>query len=467
MLGLVYFGAQVITDVVRETPFADYARGWSRILFLFLSFVSCYLLTAGKRARIICYALGLVVGSLIFLLTHNPLSAIGWKFGFAGATTTLTLMSFMLVPVLRSPRSLVGPMIMVALGVFSAFMDFRSWGGVLMVSAAFLSVPAILRLFGLRPKRLSYGRMAVVGAVLLATALGALKIYGSAAQSGLLGEKSRQKYESQAALGDLGIVLGGRNESLVTVQAIMDRPLIGHGSWAKDRYYAELRQLMLYKLGFTNRIIEPEDDLIPTHSHLLGAWVEAGVGGALFWFGILAMIAAALRRLYASNDPMRPYLVFLMFLFIWDILFSPFGAQRRLTNGFLLVAMLYALRASTMDVRRRVASAGPVPVHESWAASIMRPVDPRAALGLSEPAGSPWQGPADAISNAPVDEAPWSETDGLEHDGPASAFDQDEGDDQGRDDADAQDQVRAAGADAGAGGETIRAGFRRLRQRHR
>ena len=193
MVGLIYFGAQVITDIIRETPFGDYARGWSRILFFFMSFVSCYLLTAGKRDRILCYAGGLVVGSTIYLLTHNPLEHIGWKFGFAGSTTTLMLMGFMLVPVLSSPRSLVGPMLMAALGIFSAFMDFRSWGGVLMVSAAFLSVPAILRLFGLRPKPLSYGRMLIVGLLLLGTAVAALKGYGWAAESGL----SRREIQGQ------------------------------------------------------------------------------------------------------------------------------------------------------------------------------------------------------------------------------------------------------------------------------
>ncbi|MGI9450284.1 MAG: O-antigen ligase family protein, partial [Geminicoccaceae bacterium] len=471
---------------------------------------------------------GLVVGSTIHLLVHNPWSAIGWKFGFAGPTTTLLLMCFTLVPVLRSPSSLVGPMIMVALGAFSAFMDFRSWGGVLMLSAAFLSVPAVLRLFGLRPKPLSYGRMFIVGCLLLATGYGALKVYGSAAQSGLLGERSKDKYETQSALGDIGILLGGRSESLVTVQAIMDSPLIGHGSWAKDRYYAELKQLMLYKLGFTNRFIPPENDLIPTHSHLLGAWVEAGLGGVLFWFGILMMIMASLRRLYASDDPIRPYLAFLMFLFIWDILFSPFGAQRRLTNGFLLVAMLYVLQASALGWRRRVAEAAPEPVYESWAAAAMRPHDHWAAFGLSDPRPSRWQEQSSEPSEPVSSDDPETDDDGsetpespiapdpitsdiddpdidegapdsgddapdLDDDAPESPeLDTDKGEGGGIDeqldladpdpaDDGPKDEVEEVKeeegesevlrgrrpTDLGAGGETIRAGFRRLRQRNR
>ncbi|MDH3662340.1 MAG: hypothetical protein OEU92_20315, partial [Alphaproteobacteria bacterium] len=323
-----------------------------------------------------------------------------------------------------------------------------------MLSAAFISIPALLRLVGLRPKPLSYGRMLVIGAMLFVTSFGALKLYGYAAESGMLGEKSRQKYETQSALGDLGILLGGRSESLVTVQAIQDSPLIGHGSWAKDRYYAELRQLMLYRLGFVNRFIEPENDLIPTHSHLLGSWVEAGVGGALFWIGILGLVIAALRRLYASDDPLRPYLVFLMFLFIWDILFSPFGAQRRLTNGFLMVAALFALKACAMNWRQRGSRAAPT--FAPAGPAVLQPVGAAIRPGFAEPSVPPWMAPAplhpslrvDLEDRTPKETEDRQAATSPEREPPAS----DDGDD------------RPDIPDIGAGGETIRAGFRRLRQ---
>ncbi len=466
LMGLVYLGAQIVTDVIRETPFGDYARGWSRILFFMISFVSAYLLIGNDRTRLLCFACGLVAGSILFLLINNPPSDIGWKFGFAGPSTTLMLIGFSLVPVLRSPRSLVGPMLMAALGVFSAFMDFRSWGGVLMVSAAFLSIPAILRMVGLKPKPLTYGRMAIMAAILLAAGAGALKLYGHAAEGGFLGEKSRAKYEMQSALGDLGILLGGRSESLVTVQAIQDSPLIGHGSWAKDRYYAELRQLMLYRLGFVNRFIEPENDLIPTHSHLLGAWVEAGLGGALFWAGVLGLIAAALRRLYASDDPLRPYMVFLMFLFIWDIIFSPFGAQRRLTDGFLLVVVLFAMKASAMNWRRHPTAIGAPFAAAGIAAPpvtgmAQRPGFPEPTPGFAEARTAPWKS-AQEDDGAPTPTVAFGAQNDPDESADEAGFEIDFPDEEP-----SENQRRRGPTDIGAGGETIRAGFRRMRQRRR
>ena len=478
-LGIVYFGAQVITDVIRETPSADFARGWSRILFLLFSFISTYLLIGNDRAHLVCYALGLVVGSTLFVVINSPLTAIGWKFGFAGPTTTLVLIGFALVPVLRSPSSLLGPAVMVVLGVFSAFMDFRSWAGVLMLSAAFLSIPAILRLVGLRPRPLSYSRMMIMGMILVATGYGALKVYGVAAESGMLGERSKQKYETQSALGDIGILLGGRSESLVTVQAIQDSPIIGHGSWAKDRYYAELRQLMLYRLGFVNRFIEPETDLIPTHSHLLGSWVEAGLGGALFWVGILMLIIAALRRLYASDDPLRPYLVFFDVPVHLGHSLLPFGAQRRLTNGFLMVTVLFALKASMMNWRQRLSQPAPFQPVSPFAA--IQTAAPPLRPGFDEPRPEPWMMPTrhqptstiddDADGNDVGRDAEYGLAEELEDDNGLPPLDEAaerENADRDHEALFSRDDDPAAGmTDIGAGGETIRAGFRRLRQRDR
>jgi len=477
-MGLLYLSAQVLTDIIRETPFGDYARGWSRIIFFLCCFVSAFLLIGHDRTRLLCFAIGLVVGAFLFLLINFPITSIGWKFGFAGPITTLVLISFSLVPVLRSPRSLVGPMVLAALGIFSAFMDFRSWGGVLLISAAFLSVPAILRMIGLRPKPLSYSRLLMIGTLLLAAGFGALKLYGIAAEAGMLGEKSKAKYETQSALGDLGVLLGGRSESLVTVQAIQDSPLIGHGSWAKDRYYAELRQLMLYRLGFLNRFIEPKNDLIPTHSHLLGSWVEAGIAGALFWVGVLALIIAALRRLYASDDPLRPYMVFLMFLFIWDILFSPFGAQRRLTNGFLMVVLLFALNASAMNWRQRSSGASQSYDHERPGSTQM--VDMGYQPGLAEPPMAPWEtvnrqerAAVAGINLTPrreqekrlktsmFDDDPAFHEDGVAFQDSERLDDQEMAEDQEM----ADDQERESSIELASSRETIRAGFRRLRER--
>jgi O-antigen ligase len=156
------------------------------------------------------------------------------------------------------------------------------------------------------------------------------------------------------AQGDLGVLLGGRSEILIASQAIMDSPLIGHGSWAKDPHYSYLYAEL--KFGPNGGDIPfLRNELIPSHSVIFGAWVESGIVGALFWAGVLILVAKVLLRLFSSDDPLVPVIAFIGFLMLWDIFFSPFGADRRFTLAFFVVLMtlvypaLYGAKYSRQD----------------------------------------------------------------------------------------------------------------------
>ncbi|CAN0598211.1 unnamed protein product, partial [Laminaria digitata] len=124
-------------------------------------------------------------------------------------------------------------------------------------------------------------------------------------------------------------------------QAVADSPFIGHGSWAKNPKYAQ-RILELEKFGYEVNYIAAENQLIPTHSHIMGAWVEAGFLGMVFWFWVLMLVFRVLSNLYMVREPLAPMITFVGFLMLWDILFSPFGAARRVTVPFNIVLMMFA-----------------------------------------------------------------------------------------------------------------------------
>jgi hypothetical protein len=85
---------------------------------------------------------------------------------------------------------------------------------------------------------------------------------------------------------------------------------------------------------------EEEEDLIPTHSFLLGAWVEAGLLGAIFWAWVIILPVRVLLRPHSLTDFPIPLIAFIAFLFIWDILFSPFGSMARFVAPYFVVAMM-------------------------------------------------------------------------------------------------------------------------------
>ena len=89
------------------------------------------------------------------------------------------------------------------------------------------------------------------------------------------------------------------------------------------------------------------EGLIPTHSHFTGAWLEAGLLGLIFWLVVAWRAGGLLLRGTDVYGAAGPVVAFLAILFLWDLLFSPFGGERRLQNGFLIWMVTYPLISST------------------------------------------------------------------------------------------------------------------------
>jgi len=77
--------SQCVTDIVRHSAFADYARGWSNIGLTLIDFAVLYTLLFDRPRRLVLYGWGLVVGSVLtFLLNPSEFMVDApWKFGIA------------------------------------------------------------------------------------------------------------------------------------------------------------------------------------------------------------------------------------------------------------------------------------------------------------------------------------------------------------------------------------------------
>ncbi len=76
------------------------------------------------------------------------------------------------------------------------------------------------------------------------------QVYAYLASSGQLGDKAQDKYEAQTR-GKFGILAGGRPEVLVSWRAVLDSPILGHGSWAEDSKYSEMLKDLQLEAGYT------------------------------------------------------------------------------------------------------------------------------------------------------------------------------------------------------------------------
>lgn len=342
LLGL-WLAGLIVTDLIRGSAPADYLRGWAKIVFFGLQVVTLWLWLPRRRLYFVAFALGLGVAA--YFGVSEEYAGYEWKFGHDRALvyvgSGLLILATMGFPRLRY----LGPAMFLAMSLFLLLQAARSAFGILFISAVVVAAALLFgRLPGLR-RRLSGGMFALLllGGTIVAT--GATTIYGYAVEDGLLGREALIKYRDQTS-GEVPLILGGRTESLVSVRAIADSPFIGHGSWAQDPYYVGLHHAIKVQLGLP--VFEAErgkSNLIPTHSHLFGAWVEAGIAGGIFWLWVLTLPFAALFHLLKRNELLTPLIVYCSVALIWSVLFSPFGSTERIFVAFQLVLLAWTMRA--------------------------------------------------------------------------------------------------------------------------
>lgn len=348
--GSLWLASQVCTDLFRNTPTIDLLRGWASIVFLLVDFVGLYLLVSGRVKRITLFILGYALGGFLqpSFFPSVYYSAHPWKFGYGlpVAFTMLLVITYFCRDSFRKLKWWVLPL--VVLGGISFYLDFRSLGATILLTAFIVGF-----------RHFWFGRMlaaqfrpihAVITAiVLVSVVVGIIQIYGYSAEHGWLGENAKNKYEMQAG-GKLGVLFGGRLESIASIHAVADSPIIGHGSWAKDPYYRDFfYDLIDLEYGVSNVQVERAiamSDLIPAHSHIMQAWVWAGVCGAIFWFVILWIALRVMIKTYRFPGQLFVIVLFFSILTIWDILFSPFGAMMRMQWAFRLTLMLISYQQS-------------------------------------------------------------------------------------------------------------------------
>ena len=343
ILGILWLFGQVLTDAVHGSAFVDYSRGWSKIAFTITNASALFLLLNDNPRRLLLFGLGLAAGSALQYYLNPGVLAPGdpWKFGLGWPITLFSVLLVSHGPLFRV--RLVAPFVLVFLALLNLENGFRMLAGVCFLAGAYLLLQLLPHSRSLWRPLLSFRRLLLVCTFGLAGSVMFIQVYSYSAQAGLLGLDAQRKYEQQAS-GVWGLIVGGRTETLVSTQAILDSPIIGHGSWAKDFYYTDLLAERLARYGYTLRAasVAQESGLIPTHSYLLGAWVEAGMLGGLFWLAVLLMPAAVLANLYTTRLPLSPLFAFAAFSLTWDILFSPYGAVARLIAPYYVVVLLLA-----------------------------------------------------------------------------------------------------------------------------
>jgi hypothetical protein len=262
----------------------------------------------------------------------------------------ITMMVMLLVGYCWLKSRLLSLVLVVLISGFSFYMNFRSLAGLTLLTGLALLWSDLL---SSDREKLSGDRLFVSCVFALLACFGILQFYSFAASSGLLGEESKQKYIMQAGSAEEEFsLLDGRKEGLFAVPKIIESPILGWGSWAKDQSYVKQRHRELYGSRAYLGADISEFGVIPTHSHLLTGFLEAGILGGLFWIAVLWMM---IRNMVYTNILKLTPILWVLFYYesvamVWDLLFSPFGGSRRVKMGALIA--LQVVFAAQLGYRR-------------------------------------------------------------------------------------------------------------------
>jgi hypothetical protein len=338
-LGVFWLVAQIVTDLVRSSDPADYYRGWSKIFFVLLNFTVVWLVVGVSRRRFVLYGVGLAVGTILSALLHPSDDAISspWKFGLG---IPISILVAILAAQLGRYRLLGILLPLGSLAALHIYMDFR-----IMAVICFLIPLYTIFLASAKQDQLTRLRRAML-VLIVASGTGAFSLlYSHYALEGVFGKYAQQKLEAQSS-GEGGSLLGGRREILASGQAILDSPVLGHGSWARDSKYVAILRERSEELGYKRFQDSKVDDLIPSHSFIFGSWVDAGIAGGIFWLFVLCYSAYAIFNA-SGKEPLLPFFAFAGLMLMWDILFSPLGSTTRFSAPFFMVAVILLRRFQT------------------------------------------------------------------------------------------------------------------------
>lgn len=337
----VLLAAYLVADLVNNSPIGDALSRW--VLMLLLALLIVAVLQAFGTSRFAQYCAlfsGLFAGiglmRLVFL--DFPSSALIFK-----SCAEFFLYAALLMALALGGK--FGRMLMLGTLFFivmlATFFDSRA---ILLagISGLILHYFALLfnrnvSIFGFRISR---------GAILFAGILCFASVLSSGGmqrlQDAVLPEGIR--YEQQQ--GGLGSLVGSRIEILGTFSAIRDRPILGHGSWAKNHEYVSLADYYASVNGYSRRIGGLkiyDDNRIPNHSMLFGVWMEAGIFAFVAFLGLVIWVVrrvlsyiSAIAKNDRSSQDVGVTAGVVAVLFVWNSAFSALSFDRLFYLVFVL-----------------------------------------------------------------------------------------------------------------------------------
>lgn len=366
VLWLMNILAAILANLLNGSQFDILARGVSRPAFIGLD-VICLLSLWLRRPNgieyfMLGYPISLIASRFVFKsgaeewLGSNTMDFTDWK------SNTSYIVVGLLYPVVaryyrRSPLLIAA--VTAGTAVLFLVMGSRSFSltqflaAVLMLvfSGKFKKAAQDVRAFA-RNRRTILFKVVVGSLIAGVTAYGTSQAYKAMTRAGYLGDKELRKLEDQENTSG-GVLVGGRFGFFIGLWAACHKPILGHGSWPLDTYGYTQQVVDYFEINTQEaKTMTRKLYWIPSHSAIVGGWVEHGLLELLFWLFVLYLSCVNFPRA-AIVFPAYGGLYALFFSeMLWHLFFSPAG--HRVILAVKIVAFLLvddAWRRRNRDIR--------------------------------------------------------------------------------------------------------------------
>ena len=347
--------AQLFSDILNNSTIPDTLKGVGAPIVFLLSMLGLLSFFIRKSNRYPSFLIGLALGILLDLVALNPtqyfLTSNQWKWGYGNAITSIVIVltSFFFSKQSQNKFSLTTLSLLIILAAIGISNDSRGSLGFIIIYGVYILCNCYPLNLGIERLRYDTSKgvpilMGVILSFLILINFSLGILYTQTPIASLLSPATYEKTVRQAK-SSLGLLAGGRSEFFASSQAFLDKPLLGHGSWAQDPtgFYNSLRLQRAYDFGEdidteiqAGNIFRQEFVLIPAHSFLMGNLVWSGVFGGLIWFYVLYALADIFIRFHSS---LNFYFFNGLSALTWSIFFNPFSYTTRFSTAVFLASL--------------------------------------------------------------------------------------------------------------------------------
>lgn len=358
VLAGLWAASAIATDLYRGTYTSSMLKGVAAPLSVMMMVPCFYLLLRDDIRRMKWAILGFCVTTFlsIYVVQTGVTTMVAQLSGITAkeaalqyklANMSLILNVAFLVPMLGYLRM---PMVAVLVTFAAAVVALLEGGRSSFMSTLLSCVMLVFALGNKSQIRYITRRTLLLLLVMIATVLVSKLGYKYAAESGWMGDVELKKYEQQSA-SRIGL-MSGRYEFLAVALAVRDSPILGHGSWALDYvgYDEHAREIVGEEAAPASTGI----GYIPSHSHIMCAYVWHGILGAVFWIYVLGVLWHVFRHDMGVVPELYGWLAVMLPSMLWNILFSPFGERVIKVCAIVVFLLLKQMhRQSQLAVRAR------------------------------------------------------------------------------------------------------------------